>query len=260
MLRQRVLSSFVFVPIVFGAFYLGGPYFSALLLALSLLGAHEYRKMMLMGGIDLHVSFVPICAVVALVGYYRPPLFAAALSAGAVTVLSIALVRSGSAPSAMYSLSGEMYIGGLLGSLSILRAGPDGRAWALFTLLVTWATDVGAYFGGSVFGKHKIAPAVSPGKSWEGAASGVAAAALAGAVLARFTPFAPGFGALGGAGLGVLAEFGDLVESSLKRFAKVKDSGQLIPGHGGVLDRFDSLLFAGVGGLLIRTLHRMAFR
>ena len=259
-MRERVLSSFVLVPLVFGAFYLGSVYFGALILALSLLGAYEYRRMMGLGGIDLHVSFIPICAVVALSGYYRPPIFVAALSAGAVLVLSIALVRSGNAPSAMYSLSGEMYIGGLLGSLSLLRGGPDGRAWALFTLLVTWATDVGAYFGGSALGKHKMAPAISPGKSWEGAACGVASAAAAGAAIGHFADFPAGFGALAGAALGVLAELGDLVESSLKRFAKVKDSGQLIPGHGGALDRFDSLLFTGVGGLLMRTLHRMVFR
>ncbi len=257
MFRERLLSSLLLVPLVGSAFYFGRLYFAGLILLISVLGATEYRRMLGLAGIDIDAAFVPVSALVALSGYYRSSVFVAALSGGAVLLLSIALIKNGGAPSAMYSLSGEMYIGGLLGSLFLLRGGPDGRVWALFTLLMTWATDVGAYLGGMALGKHKIAPAISPGKSWEGAVSGILAAALAGGILARFAGFPAQFAALAGAALGVLAELGDLVESSLKRFARVKDSGTIIPGHGGVLDRFDSLLFTGAGGLLMRTLHRL---
>lgn len=259
MFRERLLSSLVIVPLVGSAFYFGKVYFAALILLLSVAGAIEYRRMMGLAGTDIDKTFIPVSALVAVSGYYHPSTFVAVLLGGAVLLLSIALVKTGSAPSAMYSLSGEMYIGGLLGALVLLRHGPDGLIWAVFTLLVTWATDVGAYLGGMALGRHKLAPAISPGKSWEGGISGIAAAALAGAVLSRFMGSPAQFAALAGAMLGVLAELGDLVESSLKRFAKVKDSGSIIPGHGGVLDRFDSLLFTGAGGLLLRTLHRTLF-
>jgi phosphatidate cytidylyltransferase len=255
--RERLMSSLILGPLVVSAFYLGELYFAGLILLISALGASEYRRLMGVAGIGIDVTFVPVSALVALSGYYRPSVFVAVLSGGAVLLLSIALVRNGGAPSAMYSLSGEMYIGGLLGSLFLLRGGPDGRNWAMFALLVTWATDVGAYLGGMAFGKHKMAPAISPGKSWEGAVSGILTAALGGGMLAYFMEFPVRFSVAGGAALGILAELGDLVESSLKRFAKVKDSGTVIPGHGGVLDRFDSLLFTGAGGLLMRTLHRL---
>lgn len=259
MFGERLVSSLIFAPIVAGAFYLGNVYFAALVLLVSVLGAIEYRKIMSLAGVEIHAAFVFISAVVALAGFLRPSMFVATLSGGAVLVLSIALIQYGTAPSAMYSLSGEMYIGGLLGSLFLLRAGPDGRAWAFFTLLITWATDVGAYIGGITFGKHKLAPKISPGKSWEGALSGVAAAAIVGGALAGSVGLPLVYAVIAGGFLGVLAELGDLVESSLKRFANVKDSGRTIPGHGGILDRFDSLLFTGAGGLLIRTLHGLFF-
>lgn len=257
MFRERLWSSFVFVPLVAGAFYLGGLYFLALVLLVSSLGAIEYRRILAGAGIDVSVVFIAVSALVALSGYFKYSVFVATLSGGAVVLLSTALMKTGSAPSAMYSLSGEMYIGGLLGALTLLRAGPDGRTWAFLALLVTWATDVGAYLGGVALGKHKLAPAISPGKSWEGAACGIVAATLAGSALAGPLGFPLGFAAIAGAALGALGELGDLVESSLKRFGGMKDSGKVIPGHGGILDRFDSLLFTGAGGLLIRTLHRL---
>ena len=86
----------------------------------------------------------------------------------------------------MFALSGIMYIGGLLGCLALLRTGENGRAWALIVLVATWATDVGAYLGGMAFGRHKMAPSISPGKSWEGAVSGVCLALIVGAVSSRY--------------------------------------------------------------------------
>lgn len=260
MFRERLVSSLVIVPIVAGAFYMGGWYFLAFVLAVALFAAVEYRQLITSAGIEISWVFVAVSAAVALSGQIRPSFYVASLIGGALLLLSTALFRTGSAPSAMYSLSGEMYVGGLLGALTLLRAGTNGRTWALLTLLCTWATDVGAYLGGVAFGKHKMAPAISPGKSWEGAVCGLLSAVLVGAALAGPLGFPVGFAAIAGAVMGALAELGDLVESSLKRFAKVKDSGKIIPGHGGILDRFDSLLFTGAGGLLIRTLHSLMFR
>lgn len=260
MFRERLMSSLVIVPVVAGAFYLGGPYFLVFVSLVAVLAALEYRQLIAAAGIEVPWLFVAVAAAVSLSGYLRSPGYIATLCGGAVVLLSTALSKTGSAPSAMYSLSGEMYIGGLLGALALLRAGPGGRTWALFTLLCTWATDVGAYLGGVAFGRHKLAPAISPGKTWEGAVSGLVCSVAAGAALAKHLGLPVQFAAISGAVMGLLAELGDLVESSLKRFAKVKDSGKIIPGHGGILDRFDSLLFTGAGGLLIRALYYLVFR
>lgn len=254
-----MLSSIVFAPLVAGAFYFGNPYFAALILLTAVLGSAEYRKIMSSAGVAIHPAFVLVSSAVALAGFLVPPAFVTALAGGAVLILSVALLTSGTAVSAMFSLSGVMYIGGLLGSLFLLRSGESGREWAFFVLFVTWVTDVGAYLGGMALGKHKLAPKISPGKSWEGALCGAAAAALAGGAMARFMGFPAAFAVASGGFLGVLAELGDLVESSLKRFGNVKDSGHVLPGHGGVLDRFDSLLFTGAGGLLLRALHGVLF-
>jgi phosphatidate cytidylyltransferase len=118
--------------------------------------------------------------------------------------------------------------------------------WLMYALLVSWTGDIGAYYVGRNFGKHKLAPRVSPGKSWEGAvASAVTAVAVSGAYLLWFVPGTTPFVAIC---LTVLAnvagQIGDLTESAMKRGAGVKDSGTILPGHGGFLDRVDSTLFA----------------
>ncbi|MBI5886319.1 MAG: phosphatidate cytidylyltransferase [Deltaproteobacteria bacterium] len=140
---------------------------------------------------------------------------------------------------------GVIYIAVPLSYFIFLRAVPDGRWWILFILVVVWANDTFAYVVGKTLGRHKLAPRISPGKTIEGAAGGLVAG-VAAALICN--------GAMGlGAGMlliaaiaikvGVLGIIGDLAESLLKRGAGVKDSGSLIPGHGGVLDRIDSLIF-----------------
>nr|WP_275951033.1 phosphatidate cytidylyltransferase [Desulfuromonas sp. AOP6] len=141
---------------------------------------------------------------------------------------------------------GLLYIPLLLGHLMLLRDLPFGREWIFFVLLCVMACDSAAYFVGSSLGRRKLYPAISPNKSVEGALGGVAGTFL-GATLAKVFFFQElswiDVLLLGGA-LGVLGQLGDLFESMLKRSFNVKDSGRLIPGHGGILDRLDSLLFA----------------
>jgi len=143
-------------------------------------------------------------------------------------------------------LLGMAYVGGLLGVATPLRALPEGRQLIYFLVCTTWAADIGAFYIGRWFGQHPLAPRISPKKTVEGALGGLVASmvvAMAGSpwIWPRLTwPMATLVGLL----LAIVGILGDLCESAVKRGAGVKDSGELIPGHGGVLDRLDSVMFA----------------
>jgi phosphatidate cytidylyltransferase len=149
-----------------------------------------------------------------------------------------------SLPRASLLLAGIVYIFGCWKCAIPLRElNPH---WLMYALLVNWVGDMGAYYVGSRWGRHKMAPRVSPNKSWEGAAASVVASVLvAGAYLLRFVP---GVAVAQAVALTVAAnaagQLGDLTESAMKRGAGVKDSGAMLPGHGGFLDRVDSTLFS----------------
>ena len=140
-----------------------------------------------------------------------------------------------------------MYVGVLGTHWVLLRDIDDGRSWVFVLLGVTFATDTGAYAVGRLLGSHLMAPGISPGKTWEGFAGGYVAgiAAAVGIPLALDLDPTPVLLALLAATLPVAAVVGDLAESALKRRIGVKDTSTLLPGHGGLLDRMDSLLFAG---------------
>ena len=151
----------------------------------------------------------------------------------------------------LFLLLGPVYVGFFLGHGLAIRdlSGGDGDlglAWLLFTLLVVFACDTGAFAVGRLAGRHRMAPRISPNKTWEGAAGGfaasVGAALLVGVAFDLAVPLWQQ--ALIGAVVSVAAQAGDLFESALKRAANVKDSGSIMPGHGGILDRMDSILFA----------------
>jgi phosphatidate cytidylyltransferase len=210
----------------------GWTYFAALLLVAVLLGAAEYLY---------PVAEVddPLSAATFYDGW---PGFAAV--AGAALLATVASRR--------LALGwGLLYVG--IPSFALLVIG-----WAHFYLvfwlmLVTWATDIFAYFAGRSIGGPKLAPRISPNKTWAGLAGGIAGAAVIGGVAAWWFGFVEGAGALLwlGAPMGLLAQLGDLYESSVKRRLGVKDSGTLLPGHGGALDRLDGLLPVIVATFLV---------
>jgi len=140
---------------------------------------------------------------------------------------------------------GVIYIALPLSYLIFLRAVPNGRWWILFVLIIVWANDTFAYIVGKTLGRHKLAPRISPGKTIEGAAGGLAAGVAAALICNSAMGLGAGMPLMAAMAImvGVLGIIGDLAESLLKRGAGVKDSGSLIPGHGGVLDRIDSLIF-----------------
>jgi phosphatidate cytidylyltransferase len=197
-------------------------------------------------------------AYAAAVGIYRPSL---ALPAGAMLVVLGAVIwvrGTAGRPlgAAAATLLGVLYTGGLLSFGYGLREHPyavgdrAGTALVAFPLVLTWASDIGAYFVGRAIGGRKLIPAVSPGKTVSGALGGLAVTVIAAWAYVRFvlTPTALltmtiAGSLLFGAVISIAAQVGDLVESLFKREANVKDSSRLIPGHGGLLDRLDSLLF-----------------
>jgi phosphatidate cytidylyltransferase len=178
----------------------------------------------------------------------RPLWFAVSLGATVVGSLVLALrPRRGESPigdSAWMVLAVVWIGGGGAAAVGILGSGDNGR-WLLGSyLVVVAATDIGAYFAGTLLGRHKLAPSVSPAKTWEGVVAGAVSALGAGVATGSL---AAGLAPLEGLGLGIVcglgAPVGDLVESLAKRELAIKDSGRLLPGHGGVLDRLDAMIF-----------------
>ncbi|MBN9398574.1 MAG: phosphatidate cytidylyltransferase ['Candidatus Kapabacteria' thiocyanatum] len=266
---QRILVGLVGIPLVIGLVYFGGWPFSAVMIIISALALREFYGLGLSKHADANVPFGMIwgiCVQLAIAWMVRSP---AGLTAGSIvlsavvvtgTVLALTLELWRNKPNAllnvMSTVTGVIYVSGGLGSLIYLRGYDhpwfldarfaDGGASFILTLFVSvWMCDSVAYFAGMAFGKHKLFPRVSPKKSWEGAVAGGLGAIVAAIVLGGWLlPHAPMWllATLGGI-VGVFGQIGDLAESLMKRDATIKDSSHLIPGHGGVLDRFDSMLF-----------------
>ena len=148
-----------------------------------------------------------------------------------------------------WTIAGVLYIGWLLSNMVALRGLEDGRNWVFFVLFVTWFSDTTAFFTGRKLGRHKLAPNISPSKTWEGAIGGIGGAIAISVVFFTPTPFQlplTYWQAIPlSIGVSILGQAGDLVASLLKRNMGVKDSGTLMSGHGGMLDRMDSIIFAG---------------
>jgi phosphatidate cytidylyltransferase len=144
------------------------------------------------------------------------------------------------------TIVGALYVGVIGAYFILVRGLPNGLLWTTLALLTTWATDTGAYLVGTRIGKHGFFTRISPKKTWEGAIGGFVCAILAMLVLGAFVDLPIAHRILFGLGVSIAGTLGDLAESLLKRQTGVKDSSNIIPGHGGLLDRIDSMLFAGV--------------
>ncbi|HVZ90371.1 MAG TPA: phosphatidate cytidylyltransferase [Rhizomicrobium sp.] len=195
--------------------------------------------------LEMAVSASSIClALASLVLWPRGPFAWTVLAAGAVVAASMSIFRRASP---LWQGGGVLYIGAPALALVAVRAIAQDGAWLVIGLfLIVWATDTGALVAGNLVGGPKLAPALSPNKTWAGTLGGVAAAAIVEAIYIEVLGGNPFVAGVYGAGLAVIAHAGDLFESWAKRRFSRKDSGSLIPGHGGALDRVDSTLSAAL--------------
>lgn len=260
MLWKRVLTAAVIIPVVVGA-VLAGPGWPIFLLAgaAALLCAREYHRMFFSARRD-RWSGVALTALAYAAGALLP--FPLAAPAVLLCVLLAAFhVFPGDVPpvdrarAAGVIVLGVVYIGGFLSAYPRIRALPGGEHWILFGLLVVSLGDTFAYFVGRAIGKRRLSP-ISPNKTVAGSVGGLAGSVVSGGLYAAaFLPAVPAWYALAGAAaIGVLGQGGDLFESLLKRAAGVKDSGTLLPGHGGAFDRADAAIAVGPALYLLAAL------
>ena len=257
-LGVRAASATVLAPAALGAAYLGGPVFIAAVGAAGLVAWLELRRLLgrpmvdpaAMAGV---VGLAAACVLFAMVGAV------AAAVAVAAAALTVAIAERGGLRTRAAGLAGAGLILFLVVATLALRGeDPAGRATIFWLFAVVWASDTGAYAAGRAFGGPRLAPRISPAKTWAGALGGVAAAAGASILLGWLMPFAgwvaerPSFAllAVAGALASIVGQMGDLAESALKRRVGADDSGRLIPGHGGILDRVDALAAAAVALIL----------
>lgn len=265
MLKKRALTSLWLVPLFIVTVWFGGePGFTALVATFGVLGALEFYRMVAQAKAPpliyfglVWVAFFILSRNSALLAlaetrFNSDWLMPLLLTSATVIPLLILLGRRQEAAftSWVWTIGGILYLGFLLSHLAAIRGLENGRNWVFFALFVTWVSDTAAFFIGRRFGRRKLAPAISPGKTWEGAIGSVCSAALTSLLFFTDTPFQLPLSYRELVPLSilvsVLGQVGDLIESLLKRNMGVKDSGTLMPGHGGILDRIDSLIFAGI--------------
>lgn len=242
MLAKRILTAAIGIPILLSALYLGGLVWRGLVLLIILAGLVEFVRI---SGPGLYIDYILVSGLSFLALTYSG-LDGTRLLLWLVFQFLYYLIRATFSGMMLFSSAPNllaMFYVVVLYSFLVLVREEFGIVWTAFGLAVTWLTDTGAFFGGVRYGKRKLAPSISPKKSVEGALFGVMTAVVAGFIFAFITKNAVMRSVLFALILSVSAQLGDLVESALKRERAVKDTGTLLPGHGGILDRFDSLAF-----------------
>jgi phosphatidate cytidylyltransferase len=245
-LGLRFLSAVVVGPLVLAAEVAGGWAFAAVAVAICAAGAIEWERLTAAGR---PVGTLATVALTVLPGLFLEATGSLPPALGSLVAVFVAgaVVRRGG-PGSLLAAAGPAYLGAAAFAVIWLRTLPSGATGpVLWLLLVVWATDIGGYTAGRAIGGPKLAPRLSPAKTWAGAAGALTFAMAVGLVMARVVP-GPGIAAAIAlaAALSVTAQIGDLFESWLKRRCGAKDSGGMMPGHGGVLDRIDGLVAASL--------------
>ena len=247
---MRILSAAILAPVALGCIWAGGVAFSGLVALIAAGLAYEWLGLCHQRTTPAIMLFATLPLAVLLTAFGDVRLAAALLAVATVIGIGIARGLSPARPLAL----GIPYLG--LGAVALvwLRQPPaSGGANVIVLLLVVWASDIGAYMTGRAIGGPRLAPAISPGKTWSGAIGGLLAASATGLAASAVLGSGPiswrsaGFAAV----IGIISQCGDLFESQLKRHFGVKDSGHLIPGHGGLLDRLDAVLTAAPAAVVL---------
>lgn len=251
MLRRRVITALVLVPVLLAAAWFGDPWLFIVVATFALLGAAEFYKLSNAAGwqpfTSLGILFVLLFIANAHWGDERTTML---LISGVVIISLIRLLWYADKEKAFtnwaWTIGGVFYIGWMMSHFILLRELEDGRSWVLVALLGTIASDTSAFFVGRAWGRKRMAPAISPGKTWGGAVGGIIGTMIVVVILGGVLDL-DGIGYAGlvilGFFISVFAQLGDLAGSMLKRTAGVKEAGKLMPGHGGALDRLDSVMF-----------------
>ena len=255
MLKKRIITSLWGIPLLIAAVWFDKPlpWFTILVAIWGLLAVFEFYQL-------VNTSKVPPLTYFGLIWtllFILNPHFNYDFTLPILLTLAVILPllwlllhpqKSGAFTGWAWTIAGILYIGWLLSYFVALRGLEDGRDWVFLALFAIFGSDTAAFFVGRALGKHKLAPHISPGKTWEGAIAGVFGGIIISLVLDNLLGLPLGYGGaiLLGLLVSIFGQLGDLVESLLKRHTGVKDSGKLIPGHGGFLDRIDSVVFAGI--------------
>lgn len=263
-MKTRLITAVIGVLAILGLVLLGGYPLTLALFAVSVISFWEYKKMWQHIDVDLFAyPAVGALFVLMMVAHSHSVMrfFSFLLLVFLLLLFSILRIRSDALPSLLYTVFGVFYIGVGFASLLLLRQIHE-WLWipglsmdaGLFFLLVafvgTWASDTFAYFVGRKWGKRKMAPHISPNKTIEGLLGGIIGTVVISLLLSLACHYPMGKGIFLGILVAVMAPMGDLFESYMKRYCDIKDSGQILPGHGGMLDRFDSLLFVAPATLV----------
>jgi phosphatidate cytidylyltransferase len=248
MLLPRVLTAFVGIPLLLFLIHWGGLSFALFTAAIAALAIYEYGVILLLGGKPSQRVPGLLCgAALALCQALRGPLgLCLAAATGAIVLLEM-LAKESSLERAALTLFGAVFLGWMPAHLALIRdLRPYGEKLTFMLFVSVWVCDTSAYFCGRAFGRHTLAPVLSPKKTWEGFFAGFLGSAAVVLLFRAATPAMMTFSRalLVAAVIGVVGQVSDIAESMIKRAVGAKDSGALLPGHGGVMDRFDSYILA----------------
>jgi phosphatidate cytidylyltransferase len=247
MLWMRSLSALIGIPLLILIISKGDFWLAALVAAIVIIGTFEFSKILAIKGFKTYLIPVILGELVFILGAWLKSPYWLELGIGLslllillITLINYPHVRIEDISANLFIL---IYVGWPLSHIILLRALDNGTLLVIFLFIIIWSTDTGAYFAGRFFGKNKLAPVISPNKTKEGALGGILSSLFAALIYNWFFPlFQLPLLLCSTFFISILGQIGDLVESAFKRIAGIKDSGQIIPGHGGILDRFDSTI------------------
>ncbi|MFC2020039.1 phosphatidate cytidylyltransferase [Chloroflexota bacterium] len=252
MLKKRIITAVCAIPLLVAAVWFGFPWFTILIAVAGGVAAFEFYRVVTTKAPPLTYLGMIWTLLLIISPHFGHPLILPLLFSSGIVVSLLWMLKYPQKDKAFlgwaWTIAGVLYIGWLLSYLVAVSGLEYGREWLFLALFANAGSDTTAFFTGRALGKHRLAPNISPKKTWEGAIGGVLGAIVASLILtAVFRPLLSyGQGVVLGLIVSIFGQLGDLVESLFKRNMGVKDTSQLLPGHGGLLDRIDSVAFTGV--------------